>query len=137
VVMLSVALITGETIALRWLLIVPIFALQGIFVIGLGFIAARINFFLRDFEKILPVLFRFAFYLSGVIFLVDRFVTSERVRALVDLNPFFDFISLQRWAIMGMPISSRAVISALVWAFGAFVFGYWWFRRREQDYGRA
>ena len=137
VIMLAVALITGETIAFRWLLLVPIFALQSIFVIGMGFIAARINFYLRDFENILPVLVRLAFYLSGVIFLVDRFVTSERVRALVDLNPFFAFISLHRWAIMGMPVSNRAVISATVWAFGALIFGYWWFRRREQDYGRA
>lgn len=136
IVMIAVALITGEKPMLSWFLLIPIYLLQTIFVTGLAFIGARITFYVRDFENILRILFRFAFYLSGILFLVDRFVTNESMRRLVDLNPFYDFVSLYRWAIMGMPISELAVLSACVWPLVSIVLGYWWFRVREQDYGR-
>jgi len=135
-VMLVVAVITGESISLTWLLMIPIFVLQSLFALGFGFIAARITFYFRDFENILEFLFRMAFYFSGVLFYVDKFVKNPAARQIVDLNPLLDYISLYRWAVMGLPVGKRVVLAAIGWSIVAPVAGYLWFQRRERDYGR-
>jgi len=135
-VMLVVAVVTGESVSLRWLILLPVFVLQSMFAVGMGFIAARITFYFRDFENILEFLFRMAFYFSGVLFLVDKFVRNPTARQIVDLNPLLDYISLYRWAVMDIPVGSRLVLSAIGWAIVAPVAGYLWFQRRERDYGR-
>jgi ABC-type polysaccharide/polyol phosphate export permease len=76
-----------------------------------------------------------AFYFSGVLFLVDRYVTDPTLRTIADLNPLLDYLSLYRWAIMDMPVSSLLVVSAIAWAFLGLPAGYLWFRRRETSYG--
>lgn len=134
--MLGLSVITGETPSLRWLLVLPVFAAQALFSLGVGFIAARITFYFRDFENILDFLFRMAFYFSGVLFYVDRFVRNPTARHLADLNPLLDFISLYRWAVMDIPVSGLLVISTLAWTLATPVLGYVWFQRRERDYGR-
>lgn len=135
-VLLFVAVITGESPSLRWLMMIPIFVGQSMFALGFAFIAARITFYFRDFENILEFLFRMAFYFSGVLFYVDKFVHNPTARQIVDLNPFLDFISLYRWAVQGLPVSTRLVVSAIGWSVLAPVLGYLWFQRRERDYGR-
>lgn len=135
-VMLVVAIVTGETPSLRWLAMFPIFVFQAMFSLGLAFVAARITFSFRDFDNILQFLFRMAFYFSGVLFYVERFVTNPTARSIADLNPLLDFISLHRWAVMGLPVSTTALVSAAVWSVGGLVVGYLWFQRREADYGR-
>lgn len=135
-VMLVATVITGETVTWRWLMLVPVFLLQALFALGAGFVAARITFYFRDFENILAFLLRMAFYFSGVLFLVDRYVTNETARVIVDFNPFLAFISLYRWCLMGMDVNGRIVGSAIVWALAGIVIGYLWFRAREQEYGR-
>jgi teichoic acid transport system permease protein len=134
-VMLAVALITGETISLRWLLIPVIFALQTMFSLGMAFIAARLTFHFPDFDNILVFLFRMAFYFSGVLFLVDRYVSDPALRPIVDANPLFDYLSLYRWAVMDMPITKVLVISSIAWAVLGLPLGYLWFRARESAYG--
>lgn len=136
IVMLIVAVASGIVPTWRWLAMIPIFAAQTVFAIGIGFVAARINFYFRDFENILDFLFRMAFYFSGVLFYVDRFVRNPTARAIADLNPLFDFISLYRWSVMGLPVTGRLVISSIVWTVGGLVLGYLWFHRAERDYGR-
>jgi len=135
-VMLFVAVVTGESLAWRWLMMIPIFVAQSLFAVGLGFIAARITFYFRDFENILDFLFRMAFYFSGVLFFVDKFVKDPTARRIADLNPLLDFISLYRWAVLGFPVGTRLIVSALAWTLIAPVAGYLWFQRRERDYGR-
>jgi teichoic acid transport system permease protein len=134
--MLTVAIITGETPTIRWLLLIPIFMLQALFTIGAGFISARITFYFRDFENLLDFLLRMAFYFSGVLFLVDRFVPDPTARAIVDANPFLGFISLYRWSLMDLPVTRTLVVSTFLWGLVGVAVGYLWFRRREPEYGR-
>jgi teichoic acid transport system permease protein len=136
IVMLLVAVASGVLPTWRWLVVIPIFAMQTLFAVGIGFVAARINFFFRDFENILDFLFRMAFYFSGVLFYVDRFVRHPTARAIADLNPLLDFISLYRWAVMDLPVTGRLVISSIAWTIGSLILGYLWFHVRERDYGR-
>jgi len=135
IVMFAVALSTGETLSLRWFLIPLILAIQVMFSLGMAFFAARLTFHFPDFNNILEFVFRMAFYFSGVLFLVDRYVTDPTLRTIADLNPLLDYLSLYRWAIMDMPVSSLLVVSAIAWAFLGLPAGYLWFRRRETSYG--
>jgi len=136
IVMLTVAIAFHEPPTWAWLAIFPIFVLQTMFALGLGFVAARINYYVRDFGNALDFLFRMTFYFSGVIFLVERFVRQPTARHIVDFNPFFDFLSLQRWAIMGWEVNRTQVFAAFGWATIGLTLGYLFFRAREQDYGR-
>lgn len=136
VIMLVVAAATGETPSVRWLMTIPIFGGQALFALGMAFVAARITFSFRDFENILQFLFRMAFYFSGVLFYVEKFVHNPTARQIADLNPLLDFITLHRWAVMGLPVSTTALVSSVVWSLGGLVLGYLWFQRREPDYGR-
>ena len=135
-VMLAVAVVTGEPITLSWLLVLPIVGLMALFSLGLAFVAARITFHVRDFQNILDFLFRMAFYFSGVIFLVDRFVADPGLRRIAKLNPFLDLLYLQRWAVMGMEIEPYVAVAAVLWSIASVLFGYLYFRAREKDYGR-
>lgn len=135
-VMLGVAILTGEPVTITWVLILPVVFLMSIFSLGLAFIAARVTYAVRDFQNVLDFLFRMAFYFSGVIFLVDRYIPDPNLRRIANLNPFLDLLYMQRWAVAGMDIEPLAVVSGLVWSFATVLFGYLFFRAREREYGR-
>jgi teichoic acid transport system permease protein len=69
-VMLVVALLTGESIAMQWLAIIPIIVSLFILNLGLALLAARVTTYFRDFDQILPFVLRLLLYLSGVLFSV-------------------------------------------------------------------
>lgn len=136
VVMIAVALLTGEDPAIQWLLIVPIYLTQCVFTSGLAFIAARATNHVADVSQILPFIFRLGFYASGVLFNVNAYIDDNGYRLLFELNPMYCFIELYRDAMLGFTFHWGVLISALCWTIGAFLFGFWWFRAGEEDYGR-
>jgi teichoic acid transport system permease protein len=135
--MLSVALLTGEPLRWNWLLLAPILLLQALFNLGGALIAARATDRFRDFENVLPYIFRLLFYMSGVLYSVDRFVEDRLTLYLFNLNPLYAIISLARNPILGTPTSSLMWASASAWALAALVGGFFFFRAAEQSYGRA
>ena len=137
IVVLAISLITGEPVRVTWLALPAIFGVQALFSLGGAFIAARITDTFRDFENVLPYLFRILFYASGVLFSVDYFVTDPTMRSLFNANPLYAFITLARWAILDEPAGIAVVISALAWTVGLLVFGFVFFHRAEHRYGRG
>ena len=75
------------------------------------------------------------FYVSGVLFPVEAFFSDRWVPFFV-ANPFFAYVSLHRWAMLGIEPPTGTVISAVAWALVALVGGVWFFRRGELRYGR-
>ena len=136
-VVIVTALVTQEYPTWRWLLLLPILALQTLFNLGGGFFLARIAYRTRDVVELLPHLFRLVFYSSGVMFSVESFVDDPILRVVFDLNPFYDFVSLARWAIMGDEIRSLAVFSAIGWTIVLFIGGFFFFRAADHEYGRT
>ena len=88
-----------------------------VFVTGLGFMAARAAEASGDVINLLPWVFRILFYLSGVIFSVEKFIEQEWQRNLFLLNPFHSLLSLARHPIVpeGSPISWTMFLIALGW----------------------
>lgn len=137
VVMVVVALASGEPVRIMWLTLLPIFLLQSLFNLGGAFVVARLSDTYRDLHNVLPYAFRIAFYMSGVLYSVDRFVQDATLRALFDLNPFFAFVSLARGPLLGTPLELTTLASALGWTVLLLLGGFTYFRKAEKRYGRA
>ena len=140
VVMFAVVLITREPVTFAWLLVVPVFALQVVFNLGMALVAARLADRYRDLLNVFPFLFRIAFYLSGVLYAFEAYVADPRVLRLLPLNPFFVYLTLVREYLLESHDHEFIIelwIAAVVWALVAVAGGLWYFRRGEKEYGRG
>ncbi len=133
-----VAVLAGKRPGFDWLLIVPAAVLLAVFVVGVSFVAARLSEASGDAFNLLPWVFRILFYLSGVIYSVDKFIDLEWQRNLFLINPFHSLLSLARYPVVpeASPIDAAMVGVAVGWTTLALVFGLWFFRRGEENYGR-
>lgn len=138
VVGMAVALIAGEPPGFDWLLLAPAAALLAAFVVGLSLIAARMAEASGDVLNLLPWVFRILFYLSGVIYSVERFIDQDWQRDLFLINPLHSLLSLVRYPIVpeSSPISWTLFGVAVGWTVLALTLGLWFFRGGEAEYGR-
>lgn len=135
-VILTVAVVTGEQPQLSWLVLPLLVVPMAVFCLGAGLVLARLTTVFRDLQSFLPFVFRLVFYASGVIFSVDAFIEDPLYRALFALNPFYDFVVVARWAVLGTPVSGWAVGMMVVWTVVSLPVGLLFFWRGE-PYGRA
>ncbi len=140
-VLAVVAIATGEGIALRWLLLPAIVLLHSGLNLGGAFIAARLNDSFRDVQQLIPFFFRLLMYLSGVMFPLETFLTSDRAGSvlptLIRLNPLIGIIDMYRYVFLGLPVYDGDLIKGVAGAIGVLIFGFWYFRAAESRYGRA
>ncbi len=140
-VLAVVAVATGEGIALRWLLLPAIVLLHSGLNLGGAFIAARLNDSFRDVQQLIPFFFRLLMYLSGVMFPLETFLTSDRAGSLlptlIRLNPLIGIIDMYRYVFLGLPVYDGDLIKGVAGAVGVLIFGFWYFRSAESRYGRA
>lgn len=138
VVLFVVALLTGEAPTFKWLLLVPLLAVQFLFNLGASLVAARLTTHFVDIIQILPFFFRLLLYSSGVIFNVSAYVESDSwVRWLFTLNPMYCFITFARWCTLGGDLQVSVIPSGLVWSAVLLFGGFFWFRAAEERYARV
>lgn len=135
-IMLLMAVATGEPPRLTWLLLAVVFALQALFNLGGTLVLARLADRFRDVQNVLPFAFRLAFYLSGILYLAEEYVPSSLL-PLLNVNPFYVFVTLARAPVLGDQTTLVLWLSAVAWALGLFVIGFWYFRAAEHRYGRG
>ncbi|MEC9395151.1 MAG: ABC transporter permease [Actinomycetota bacterium] len=135
VVMLAVTLAHGYAPNLRWLALPALLAALTALGLGGGLLAARANHTYRDLENLLPFLFRLLFYLSGVLYSVDHFVTDEALRALFALDPLYCLVTTWRWALIGADASGLVWAGTVGWPTFTLLVGFTAFRARETSYG--
>jgi len=136
-IMLAITLSHGNWPNARWTMLVPLFIGQVLFSAGGSFFVARMNHVYSDLENTLPFLFRLVFYMSGVLYSVDRFIDGPTVRTLFAFNPMYCFLSIWRWVLMGLDVSTSVWIGFLGWSIITPVVGFFFFRAGESSYGRA
>lgn len=136
-VMFLITLASGSLPRWSWLVVPFVAALQLLFSLGVGLIAARLNYAVRDLENTLPFMFRLLFYLSGVLYSVERLVGDQLLRDLFALNPMYSYVTTMRWAVLGIDPSRFTTLSIVCWAAVTPVVGLIVFRRAETDFGRA
>ena len=140
VILIPLVLITGEPLTWRWFELVPAFALQACFSLGLAFIVARIGAKVPDASQTLPFATRVWFYLSGVMYSVHVFGRehSHWMRAVLECNPGNVYLTLARHALLrGNPLTTRDILLAIGWAVVPLVLGYLYFWRGEEEYGNV
>ena len=129
-------LLTGETPRLRWLLFPPLVVAFCVFLLGVSFVAARAGDSVRDLGNVVPHVTRVLFYLSGILFAVDAFVTDPDVARLFSLNPLYDYVQVARWSLMdGRPVDAADVVGLVAWTVVAPIGGLVVFARAEHRYG--
>lgn len=138
VTMIAIALVSGETLSWHWLLTIPVIGMQLLFNLGAAFFMARAASHFRDVQQVVPFVLRMWLYLSGVMWPISRL--EERFpeyTGLMDFNPGYVFVQLVRSAIQDNQVgSARLWLSGIVWSLAVLTLGFWFFRVRENEYGR-
>lgn len=119
----------------RWLAFPVVLLAQYLINLGASFLAARFGSSIRDLAQLLPHLFRLLFYMSGVIFSIEQFVSDQTVRDLFALNPTYDIVTVARWSLMGTSVDTPVVIGLIIWSIGLPIVGLALFRRAEHRFG--
>ena len=132
---------TGETPSLSWLLFPVAVLLQGVALLGIAFICARLVNMSRDLGNLIPVIVRLLRYCSGVFFPVvhDAQNLPPAFQDLVVYQPFALMLSLGRQSLLGAdnPLALNDWLMMAGWAVGLTVVGlviFWW---DEARYGRG
>lgn len=127
-----------EHLTWRVVLVVPAFVCQVFFAMGCTFVLARIGHILPDISNLVSVFSRFWLYASGVFFSIDRFVEQPWLQVVMKLNPMYAFLQIYRDSILYGVVSPISLwLLAVGWSIALLIFGFLYFYRGEESYGRA
>ncbi|MEU5869799.1 MULTISPECIES: ABC transporter permease [unclassified Nonomuraea] len=148
-VLLVIVTATGEWPTWFWLMIPVVLALQTMFNIGASLVIARLGAQMRDLNQLLPFITRTWLYASGVFFSIqDKVVGSAKlpqwVADVMYLNPTASYIEWMRDILIkthhtqnGHNPPTMVLVSCVFWAVFSLGFGFWYFWRSEERYGRG
>ncbi|MFP3396168.1 ABC transporter permease [Brevibacterium sp. H602] len=127
-----------EEITWRVVLVIPVIALQTIFNVGLACFLARLGHKIPDLTNFMTIISRFWLYGSGVFFSIeDRLADHPALLAIMQYNPMHAYLTLVRNSLLyGIDSDPKMWIVGMVWAFGLLIFGFLFFWRGEENYGR-
>lgn len=113
----------------RWLLFFPVLLLiQWAIVVGIGFVLASCNVFLRDLERLVAIGVTIWFYLTPVIYTRDML---GRHSDLLKLNPVTGVVLAWRSLFMGAPIDLAMLGWSVLWAIAILPCGYFLYRKMQ------
>ncbi|MCF6473418.1 ABC transporter permease [Nonomuraea sp. MG754425] len=148
-VLLVLVVLTGEMPTWYWLMIPVVLLLQTLFNIGAGLVVARVGAQMRDLNQLLPFITRTWLYASGVFFSIQAKVVGaaelpQWVADVMYLNPAASYIEWMREILIptyntshGHHPPTMVLVSCVFWAVFALGFGFWYFWRSEERYGRG
>lgn len=140
VVMVVVAVATGEPPRVHWLQMLPALALMTLFCSGIAMMAARLTIHIRDITQLIPFITRLIFYLSGIFYRAPSPSATGGQGVLGDLlfyNPVHVYIRLVRGALIeGEAAPAHTWRLAVGYGVVFFVLGFLYFWRAEERYGR-
>lgn len=122
-----------------WTLIfvVPLFLLIHVFGCGLMMITARLTAQVPEAKTILGLFSRGLFFLSGVMFSIDRFAGHSVVHQIMTANPCYIFLTAVRDSSIYRTAPSLVTWGELLaWSLGVFALGFIFFWRAEDKYVR-
>jgi len=137
-VMVVIVLIRGHRPTWQWLALIPAIALTYLFVLGWGFILARVVSATPDLGNLVPIVMGLARFMAGVFFSIEYLAAGRGLLGqLALMEPFALYLRLARSAMLG-----EVSASAADWAWGAgyavvfAVLGFIYFWLAEARYGR-
>lgn len=119
------------------ILVVPLFILLHIFGCGLMLLTARLTAVIPDARALINFFSQAWFFLSGVMFSIERFVEHPVLYEILTSNPAFIFLSAIRGAVLyEAPPSITTWIVLVAWSFGTLLVGMVYFWQAEARYVR-
>ena len=142
IVCMVIVLLTGEPLTWMWLLVVPAVLLQSMFNFGLTMVFARLTARVRDVAQLLPFMMRTWMYLSGVMYplgtFIDRIHGPAWIHTLLLINPLAVYIEIVRDALLeSYSVPAWNWYLAVFWAIVILIFGFVYFWKAEERYGRG
>ncbi len=126
-----------EPITWKWLLFIPVVAMQFLFNLGLSLVLARIVADWNDFTHIIAFGTRIWMYLSAIFYGVERFEDIPIVLNFMYANPLFCVLDISRDIILydTWPDPMRWIVLGC-WTVGLLIIGTIMFWQGEEKYGR-
>lgn len=119
------------------LLVIPLFLMIHVFGCGLMLISARLTAELPDTRALINFFSQAWFFLSGVMFSIDRFVNHPVLHEAMTANPAYIFLTAIRGSILyGAPPSGETWGILAAWSIGTFLVGMLYFWQAEARYVR-
>jgi lipopolysaccharide transport system permease protein len=116
-------------------LLAPIvFLLIVVLALGIGTFLAALNVAYRDFRYIVPFLIQIGMFATPTIYMQPRAESTNRLLALLSLNPMTTLIGAFRAAVLGGPIPWGGLALASVAALLIFVAACLYYRRVEDSF---
>ena len=140
VLLLGTNLVTDTTVVptWTWLLLIPVIVIQALFNLGLSMATARFAFHFRDVQNFMPYVLRLWFYMSGVLYPInEELIGVTWVRRLLQTNPAWAIIEIARDALLYDRAVGWVWGLAVGWTLVVLLFGFWYFRQAESEYGRV
>lgn len=119
------------------ILVIPLYLLIHVFGCGLMMITARLTFEIPDIRALVTLASQALFFLSGVMYSVEKFKDTPMVHDFMAANPAYLFLKAVRDASIYSTVPSASVWSYLIaWSVGTFLLGFILFWRAEDKYAR-
>lgn len=136
VVLLFIALGTGEPPAWKWLLFPVAIFITWVMTTGFAMFTARLVYGSRDIGNLIPLLTRMLRYVSGVFFLITAY-SGGLIGAILAYQPVAVVLTMTRQSLMqDFPLTWTVWLVSAGWAVLFFVVGFVFFWRGEATYGR-
>lgn len=143
VILVLIALATGETPNLEWLLFPVALGVVLLVSLGLGMIFARIVHAVRDAGNVVPLIVRMLRYVSGVFFSVQYSLerspdAPQWIALILTYQPVAVLLTLVREPLMDeYAVQWQTWVASVGWGVLLFLIGFLVFWRGEGTYGRA
>jgi lipopolysaccharide transport system permease protein len=120
----------GSPLNPYWLVIIPVFLIQVLFMVGLVLLLSPLNVFYRDISHIVPLFMQIWMYATPIIYPIS--LVPERLRPLYYVNPMVGIIDAYRKILLhqALPDMVSLAIAGFV-AAGTVVLGLMYFKRVE------
>lgn len=135
-ILMGFVLIAGISPSLNWIIGIPVLvALQLLLLIGLGTLLATLNVFFRDLGPMVEIALLLLFYLSAIIFPLDR--VPDEFRPILALNPVAPLIDAWRNLFLYGEFVDGNIWPALVITIVSLALGLFAFTKLERHFGDA
>ena len=100
-------------------------------VLSIGLILAPLSVLIRDIDRIIPIVLRFLFYCSPVLWSIKD--VPKSLQGVVQYNPLVGFLTLSRSAFFPQELRWHAVLISVISIAILFNIGVWVFSRFERQ----
>ncbi|MBP0458875.1 ABC transporter permease [Streptomyces montanisoli] len=143
VILVATALVFGSYPSPRWVLVVPVLAIQFTFNVGITMVMARLGSKTPDLAQLTPFVMRTWMYASGVMYSIPVMLQGKPdwIKIALQHNPLAIYMDLMRYALIrgygAENLPAHVWLFALAWALLLGVAGYIYFWKAEEQYGRG